>query len=108
MLSFWISSLSLSFSKRNSSLYKIKSFNDYYANGKNNSQATKVESRTETVSGGQCTLNNTIADRANFDTNSTYFYYDSQNQKTDAILITNVENVKVNIPLLAGAENYCS
>ena len=26
----------------------------------------------------------------------------------DAILITNVENVKVNIPLLAGAENYCS
>ncbi len=50
----------------------IKSYNDYYEGG-GKSQATKVTSRTESLS-GNCKPDGST-DYTNFDTNSTLFYY---------------------------------
>lgn len=79
----------------------IKSYNNIYSNCKQTSGATVVTNRTDSVDSG-----NVFA--PNFDTDSTYFYYDSTAQKSDVKLLTPVEEVKTYVPAHAGAEKYCS
>ena len=79
----------------------IKSYNNIYSNCNQTSGATVVTNRTDLVDSG-----NIFA--PNFDTNSTLFYYDSKDQKSDVKLLTPVEDVKTYVPAHAGAEKYCS
>ncbi len=79
----------------------IKSYNDVFNNSKN-SAATKVSSRTETISGGSCKPDGTT-DYNNFDINSKLFYYDSVNKKSDVSLLETAENAKETAKTYAGA-----
>ena len=77
----------------------IKSYNDYLTGG--NSAATKVTSRDATLS-GNCKPDGST-DYTNFDTNSSLFYYDSTNKKSNVTILTDVSKVKEFVPSVAGA-----
>lgn len=84
----------------------IKSFNNVLVSvsgaGKNKDASTKVNSRTETIP-GSCTLKNQIEDRANFDTSTTYFYYDSVNKKSDVMYLTDANKAKEDAKKYSGS-----
>ncbi|MDE7095027.1 MAG: InlB B-repeat-containing protein, partial [Anaeroplasmataceae bacterium] len=63
----------------------IKSFNDYYDGGSkyNSTQATKVNSRTQSLT-GNCKPDGST-DYSNFDTNSTLFYYTGSASKVSVL-----------------------
>ncbi|MDE5856334.1 MAG: hypothetical protein K2H06_04710, partial [Anaeroplasmataceae bacterium] len=63
----------------------IKSFNDYYDGGSkyNSTQATKVNSRTQSLT-GNCKPDGST-DYTNFDTNSTLFYYTGSASKVSVL-----------------------
>ena len=75
----------------------IKSFNDILINC-GSSAATVVTSRTQALD-GNCnggTYNN-------FDTNTDYFYYDSENQKSDVMVMNEASELPTLIPTISGA-----
>lgn len=78
----------------------IKSYNDYYTSSKNSTTATKVTSRDTTVS-GNC-LPDGSTNFTNFDTNSTLFYYDSTNKKTNVYNYIEANKVKDYVLKYAG------
>ncbi len=78
----------------------IKSYNDYLT-GCGESKATVVTTRDKTLS-GNCKPDGST-DYTNFDTNSSLFYYDSTNKKSNVSILTEVSNVKSFVPTVAGA-----
>lgn len=81
----------------------IKSFNDYVSGGID--QATKVTSREQQLS-GNCKPDGST-DYTNFDTNSSLFYYDSINKKSDVSIMNETNDLPTIVPCFAGAgENY--
>ena len=78
----------------------IKSYNDYLT-GCGTSAATIVTTRDKQLS-GNCKPDGST-DYTNFDTNSSLFYYDSTNKKSDVSILTEVSNVKSFVPTVAGA-----
>lgn len=78
----------------------IKSFNDYYDSCSNESQATAVSSRTTTLD-GLCKPDGTT-DYTNFDTNSSLFYYDSTNKKSDVSILNTTAEVPEFVKKYAG------
>ncbi len=74
----------------------IKSYNDYYASTTKNPSssyegATIVTNRTATVSNG-CNIDG--VDYSSFDTNSSLFYYDSTNKKSNVSYLTDAQTAK--------------
>ncbi len=80
----------------------IKSFNDYFSGDKNTTQATVVLLRTDTLS-GNCMPDGTGTDYSSFDTNSTLFYFDSENNLSDVLYLTTAEKAKRDVMLYAGS-----
>lgn len=84
----------------------IKSFNNVLVTvsgaGKNKDQSTIVTNRTEALD-GKCTLKDQIEDRANFDTSTTYFYYDSVNKKSDVMYLTDANKAKEDAKKYSGS-----
>ena len=77
----------------------VKSFNNIFINS-STSGATVVQSRTQVV-------NNQNVFGPTFDTNSSIFYFDSANQKSDVLILNDTEDVPQIIPNYAGAgANY--
>lgn len=86
----------------NSSSY-VKSYGDKFVSSSNNG-ATIVTDRTKTLS-GTCKpdkTNNLI----NFDTNSTLFYYDSENKKSDVSIMLDASAVPEFVEKHAGAGKF--
>jgi uncharacterized repeat protein (TIGR02543 family) len=81
----------------------IKSYNDYL-DSCGTSQATVVTSRTASVDGACTPYGTDKTDYTNFDTNSSLFYYDSTNQKSNvSYLQTNKATIKTDAKNFAGA-----
>ena len=78
----------------------IKSYNDKLI-GCGSSAATVVTDRTATLS-GECKPDGST-NYTNFDTNSNIFYYDSTKKCSDVSILTNVNDVNVYVPSVAGA-----
>ena len=78
----------------------IKSYNDYLT-GCGSSAATVVTSREQSLN-GNCKPDGST-NYTNFDTNTSLFYYDSTNKKSDVTILTDVSKVKEFVPSVAGA-----
>lgn len=77
----------------------IKSFGDYLTDC-GDSQATVVTNRTASLT-GNCKPDGS-SNYTNFDTNSTLFYYDSVNKKSNVSLLTDAATAKTDCINLAG------
>ncbi len=78
----------------------IKSYNDYLT-GCGSSAATVVTDRTTTLE-GNCKPDGST-NYTNFDTNSSQFYYDSTNKKSNVTILNTNTDVKTFVPKHAGA-----
>ena len=74
----------------------IKSYNNIFSGCSNYSGATIVTSRTASVTNGNVY-------GSTFDTNSSLFYYDSVNQKSNVSIMNNASDLPTLIPSVAGA-----
>ena len=77
----------------------IKSYNDYFV-GCGESKATIVTSRTKTLS-GNCKPDGKT-NYANFDIDSSKFYYDEENKQSDVRLLTSAKQAKEDCLMYAG------
>lgn len=73
----------------------VKSFNNIFKSCSNSNNATIVEDRTKNVS-------NSNVFNTKFDTDSSYFYYDSVNKVTDVTYLTSAEQAKVDCVKYSG------
>ena len=83
----------------------IKSYNDVLS-GCGDSQATTVDERDEQLS-GNCKPDGST-NYTNFDTNTSLFYYDDENNCSDVELLNENSDVPTVVPLYAGAGKYPS
>ena len=85
-----------SIDNRNFGVAAIKSYNNIFDNSKYVTGITTVTDREAKVKNGNLF-------NQNFDTDSSFFYYDSKNKKSNVLNMLDSENVKTYIPLHAGA-----